>query len=70
MVISLCMRLLAVQLVYPWADVPQDAVICDVGGSSGHIMLDLVRVHPHLQVVVQDLPNVQPMWDEVSFYTL
>ncbi|KAJ7634566.1 S-adenosyl-L-methionine-dependent methyltransferase [Roridomyces roridus] len=44
--------------VYPWATLPKDTVICDVGGGYGHHTIDLVKEFPHLKVVVQDLPSV------------
>lgn len=58
-----------VRLVYPWAETAPDAVVCDVGGSNGHIMFHLVRAHPHLQIVVQDLEIIGPMFDEVRLHS-
>ncbi|KAJ7487261.1 S-adenosyl-L-methionine-dependent methyltransferase [Mycena galericulata] len=44
--------------VYPWANLPTDTVVCDVGGGNGHVTVDLVKKFPHLKVIVQDLPSV------------
>jgi len=44
--------------VFPWANLPADTVICDVGGGNGHASISLLKVWKHLKVVVQDLPNV------------
>ncbi|KAJ6505928.1 S-adenosyl-L-methionine-dependent methyltransferase [Mycena vulgaris] len=44
--------------VYPWASLPQDTVVCDVGGSNGHVSINLLKAFPHLKMVVQDLPEV------------
>ncbi|KAJ6573975.1 S-adenosyl-L-methionine-dependent methyltransferase [Mycena vulgaris] len=44
--------------VYPWGSLPEDTIICDVGGGNGHATLELLKVFPHLKVVVQDLPLV------------
>ena len=53
---------------YPWSDVPKDAVVCDVGAGNGHVMLGLLKSHPHLRAVVQDLPSViadgRKLWDD------
>ncbi|KAF7314318.1 Kinesin-like protein [Mycena kentingensis (nom. inval.)] len=44
--------------IYPWADLPADTRICDVGGGNGHVSTNLLEKFPHLKVVVQDLPKV------------
>ena len=44
-------------IVYPWVSVPQGSTVCDVGGGNGHVMLELLRSHPHLKVIVQDLES-------------
>ena len=54
-----------IPLVYPWADLPEDSVICDIAGNNGHVMLDLIKAFPRLKVVVQDLEGVRPRWAEV-----
>ncbi|KAJ7618676.1 S-adenosyl-L-methionine-dependent methyltransferase [Roridomyces roridus] len=43
---------------YPWALLPTDAVVCDVGGGYGHITIDLLKEFPQLKIVIQDLPAV------------
>lgn len=44
--------------VFPWASLPQDTVICDVGGGNGHATVGLLKAFPHLKIIVQDLPAV------------
>ncbi|KAJ7487263.1 S-adenosyl-L-methionine-dependent methyltransferase [Mycena galericulata] len=44
--------------VYPWAALPANSLICDVGGGSGHASINLLKAFPHLKFVVQDLPGV------------
>jgi hypothetical protein len=42
---------------YPWADVSSGTVV-DLGGSHGDAAFALARAHPHLKLVVQELPEV------------
>ncbi|RDB28281.1 3-O-methyltransferase 2 [Hypsizygus marmoreus] len=44
--------------VYPWDELPPGTTICDVGGNTGHATLPLIKAHPKLQIVLQDLPAV------------
>ncbi|KAJ7634558.1 S-adenosyl-L-methionine-dependent methyltransferase [Roridomyces roridus] len=44
--------------VYPWATLPKNSVVCDVGGGYGHHTIGLLKEFPHLKIVVQDLPSV------------
>ncbi|KAF7375742.1 3-O-methyltransferase 2 [Mycena sanguinolenta] len=44
--------------VYPWGSLPHDTVLCDVGGNNGHASIEVLRVFPHLKIVVNDLPDV------------
>ncbi|KAF9052593.1 S-adenosyl-L-methionine-dependent methyltransferase [Rhodocollybia butyracea] len=48
---------LAIQ-VYPWASVPENSIICDVGGGNGHATMRLMKLLPHLRVTLQDQPEV------------
>ncbi|KAJ4854759.1 o-methyltransferase domain-containing protein [Trichoderma breve] len=41
-----------------------EAIVVDVGGSSGHISAMVAKSHPQLHFVVQDLPELQPAFDE------
>ncbi|KAJ7651964.1 S-adenosyl-L-methionine-dependent methyltransferase [Mycena polygramma] len=43
--------------VYPWGELPEDTVVCDVGGGNGHVTLELLKAFPQLKIVVQDLPT-------------
>ncbi|EJD39486.1 S-adenosyl-L-methionine-dependent methyltransferase [Auricularia subglabra TFB-10046 SS5] len=58
----------AVVELYPWKDVPPESTFCDVGGSTGHVALALLKAEPHLKAVVQDVPSViaraETIWDE------
>jgi hypothetical protein len=42
---------------YPWADIPAGTVV-DLGGSHGDAAFALARAHPHLKLIVQELPEV------------
>lgn len=42
--------------VYPWERLR--GTVVDVGGSHGHIAIDLARVAPEVKFIVQDLPEV------------
>ncbi|KAH8828792.1 S-adenosyl-L-methionine-dependent methyltransferase [Flagelloscypha sp. PMI_526] len=44
--------------VYPWETVKEDSVVADIGGSTGHVTLSLLKLHPTLKGVVHDLPKV------------
>jgi O-methyltransferase domain len=57
-----------ISLVYPWADLPEKTIICDVGGGNGHATLGLVKAFPHLSVTLQDLPEVIEQGKEVGMY--
>ncbi|KAJ7501102.1 S-adenosyl-L-methionine-dependent methyltransferase [Mycena galericulata] len=43
---------------FPWADLPKDAVVVDVGGGVGWATLPLAKKYPHLRIVVQDQVEV------------
>ncbi|KZV95393.1 S-adenosyl-L-methionine-dependent methyltransferase, partial [Exidia glandulosa HHB12029] len=43
-----------VQSGFPWKDFPQDSVIMDVGGGTGHVSMVLHQHFPQLKLVVQD----------------
>ncbi|KAJ9608228.1 hypothetical protein H2200_007216 [Cladophialophora chaetospira] len=40
-----------------------EAIVIDVGGSSGHISISLAEKFPALRLVVQDLPEVETAFD-------
>ncbi|KAG6372999.1 S-adenosyl-L-methionine-dependent methyltransferase [Boletus reticuloceps] len=40
---------------YPWNEVK---TVCDVGASIGTVSLPLAKMHPHLRITDQDLPEV------------
>ncbi|KAI0359496.1 S-adenosyl-L-methionine-dependent methyltransferase [Trametes cingulata] len=43
---------------FPWAELPQDSVLVDVGGGIGSTSLTVAQAHPHIKVVVEDRPQV------------
>ncbi|OJT12731.1 Sterigmatocystin 8-O-methyltransferase [Trametes pubescens] len=43
---------------FPWADLPPDSVLVDVGGGIGSTSLTVAEAHPHIKVVVEDRPQV------------
>ncbi|KIJ65800.1 hypothetical protein HYDPIDRAFT_151410 [Hydnomerulius pinastri MD-312] len=47
---------------YPWNNV---STVCDVGAGAGNFSIPLIKTFPHLQVVVQDLPDVLEQGKEV-----
>jgi hypothetical protein len=42
---------------FPWASLPSGAVINDLGGGTGIVLLELAKEYPHLQLILQDLPD-------------
>ncbi|KAF5337782.1 hypothetical protein D9758_016290 [Tetrapyrgos nigripes] len=52
---------------YPWSELAQGTTFCDVGSGFGTIPLALVKAHPHLKIILQDLPNsleqAKKMWN-------
>jgi len=45
------------QIDYPWASLPNGAIINDLGGGIGSVLLELAKEYPHLQLILQDLPK-------------
>ncbi|KAG7098238.1 hypothetical protein E1B28_000202 [Marasmius oreades] len=43
---------------YPWAKLPPGSIVDDLGGGDGSITMELYKAHPHLQYILQDLPQV------------
>lgn len=43
--------------VYPWKELPMGTVICDLGGSNGHAMLQVAKAASQVKVIVQDLES-------------
>ncbi|KAL0961428.1 hypothetical protein HGRIS_006374 [Hohenbuehelia grisea] len=43
---------------FDWKQCDDGAVVVDVGGGIGASILPVARAHPHLHVIIQDLPNV------------
>jgi hypothetical protein len=41
----------------PWSSIAKNALVVDVGGSDGNLMVALARAFPFLRCVVQDLPS-------------
>lgn len=41
---------------YDWNSV--EGVVVDVGGSTGETAIALARAHPHLRIIVEDLPHI------------
>jgi hypothetical protein len=42
-------------------DFSQYKTLCDVGGATGLLCIEVARLHPHLQCVSFDLPPVEPI---------
>ncbi|KAI0364842.1 S-adenosyl-L-methionine-dependent methyltransferase [Pilatotrama ljubarskyi] len=43
---------------FPWAELPPDSVLVDVGGGIGSTSLTVAQAHPYIKVVVEDRPQV------------
>ena len=39
---------------FPWADLPKDSVVVDVGGGIGSVSVKVAEAFPHLRFVVED----------------
>ncbi|GAA5840628.1 hypothetical protein JCM3766R1_000491 [Sporobolomyces carnicolor] len=42
----------------PWTSLPEGSVVVDVGGGTGQLCLEIGTKVPHLEFVIQDLPDV------------
>jgi hypothetical protein len=42
---------------FAWQDLPKDSLVVDVGGGVGSAALAVLRAHPHLRFLIQDLPG-------------
>lgn len=54
---------------FPWEDLPHGATVVDVGGGVGGFSMQLLRVYPHLNCVVEDRAEVvrqgkQEVWPQ------
>ncbi|GJJ14270.1 hypothetical protein Clacol_008534 [Clathrus columnatus] len=53
---------------YPWDSVPQNSVICDIGGGNGHVSRELAKNFSNIRVIIQDIPTVitqaKQYWNE------
>ncbi|KAI5119663.1 hypothetical protein M0805_007754 [Coniferiporia weirii] len=43
---------------FDWSSVPKDGLVVDVGGSTGHVSLEIAKAFPALNIVVEDRPAV------------
>ncbi|KAF9004470.1 S-adenosyl-L-methionine-dependent methyltransferase [Hymenopellis radicata] len=50
---------------FDWSGLPQDALVVDVGGGIGTLARKVLKNHPHVRVVVQDMPKVIEAADKV-----
>lgn len=54
---SLANDSLAILTAYPWDKLREGAIVNDVGGGCGHISTQLYQRYPHLNFILQDLPE-------------
>ncbi|KAJ7637862.1 S-adenosyl-L-methionine-dependent methyltransferase [Mycena rosella] len=47
----------AIATGYPWQDLGKGATVCDLGSGVGTMTMELARVHPQLQLKLQDMPE-------------
>ncbi|KAI9833494.1 MAG: hypothetical protein M1819_003652 [Sarea resinae] len=45
--------------LYPWEKLQKGSTIVDIGGSVGHVSIAIAERFPHLNFVIQDLPDVE-----------
>lgn len=62
-------RSLIIPTDYAWNELPHGAVVVDVGGGVGGFIMQLLRVYPHLDCVVEDRAEVvkqgeQEVWPQ------
>ena len=43
---------------FDWASVPKNGLVVDVGGSRGHVSLEIAKAFPELNFAVEDRPVV------------
>ncbi|BGP42377.1 hypothetical protein JCM10449v2_006382 [Rhodotorula kratochvilovae] len=43
---------------FPWKDLPEDAVVVDVGGGVGSLDLEVIKAAPHVKCIIQDRAEV------------
>lgn len=48
---------------YDWSTLGKAKVV-DIGGSAGHDAFALAKKHPDLEITVEDLPQVQPVFEK------
>ncbi|KIJ38737.1 hypothetical protein M422DRAFT_231092 [Sphaerobolus stellatus SS14] len=53
------------KVAYGWENASENATWCDVGGSNGHVTLNLLKQYPKLKGIIQDLP---PVMEEAKQY--
>ncbi|KAF4615892.1 hypothetical protein D9613_011402 [Agrocybe pediades] len=42
---------------YPWKELGDDVVVCDLGSGVGTMSIEMARAYPNLRFVLQDLPE-------------
>ncbi|THH16220.1 hypothetical protein EW146_g4386 [Bondarzewia mesenterica] len=43
---------------FPWVSLPQGATVCDVGGGTGTVSMELAKTYQNLRLTLQDVPGV------------
>ncbi|KAL4915507.1 S-adenosyl-L-methionine-dependent methyltransferase [Aspergillus aurantiobrunneus] len=51
---------------YAWCELPQGAVVVDIGGNNGHIGRLIAHENQHISVVVQDLPYAAELFEAAA----
>lgn len=57
-------------LGFPWKELLPGSTVCDVGCGIGHISLALAKTNPHLQLTLQDQPQVLELARDVWFFPI
>ncbi|KAI4089578.1 MAG: hypothetical protein LQ344_005293 [Seirophora lacunosa] len=50
---------------FDWASLGDDATVVDLGGSVGHLSIELASQNPNLKCIVQDFPGIEPQFHNI-----
>lgn len=61
---------MALCAAFDWADLPEDALVVDVGGGIGTVSIELAKAFPKLKLLVQDRSKVIEDGKKVVFKSI
>ncbi|KAI4191315.1 MAG: hypothetical protein LQ348_003536 [Seirophora lacunosa] len=50
---------------FDWASLGDDAIVVDLGGSVGHLSIEIASQNPNLKCIVQDFPGIEPQFHNI-----